>query len=190
MIEVIVQEAHENYPIKKIILNDSDINMDRSIWVHSRTTCLDRDDNFIYDEISIINRLNGVGTISIYAGQQYNLVAYNETLNDKVRNIYRTDHYILMDGKFVLMGSDIDIDEHGLKGGRTNHFDKNGNLYFYRVNNFDLLPPESSKEYDKDGNELDYWNLYFMEHEDIYRTIGSVTRELEQAVIEKYRIND
>ncbi|ENX61123.1 hypothetical protein F885_01514 [Acinetobacter higginsii] len=29
-----------------------------------------------------------------------------------------------------------------------------------------------------------------MEHEDVYRTTVSVTRELEQAVIEKYRIND
>ncbi|MEF9956203.1 MAG: hypothetical protein RSA22_04860 [Acinetobacter sp.] len=194
MIEVKVQEAHENYPIKKIILNDSDCNMDRSIWVHSRTTCLDRNDNFIYEEITVINRINRICITSIYTGEKYNLVAYTEQHSRReVKNDAcgsTVDHYILINDQFVLMARDIDIYEHDLKSGRTDHFDKNGNLYFYRINNFDLLPPESSKEYDKDGNELDYWNLYFMEHEDIYRTTGSVTRELEQAVIEKYRMND
>ena len=51
MIEVTVQEAHEDYPIKKIILNDLDVGMERSIWVSSKIICLDKDNNFIYEEI-------------------------------------------------------------------------------------------------------------------------------------------
>jgi hypothetical protein len=191
MIEVTVQEAHEDYPIKKIILNDLDVGMERSIWVSSKITCLDKDNNFIYEEISIINRLNRVITTSLYAGEKYNLVAYTEQYSgQEVKNSvgFTVDHYILINNQFVLMARDVD--EYDLKGGRTNHFDRNGNLYFYRIANFDLPPPESHKEYDKDDKELGYWNLHFMEHEDIYRTTGSVTRELEQAVIEKYRIND
>ncbi|USA47115.1 hypothetical protein NDN11_02995 [Acinetobacter sp. C26M] len=192
MIEVTVQEAYEDYPIKKIILNDLDVGMERSIWVSSKITCLDKDNNFIYEEITIINRLNRIGTIEIYAGEKYNLVAYTEQYSSREAknnvDVFTVDHYILINNQFVLMARDID--EHDLKGGRINHFDKNGNLYFYRIVNFDLFPPESHKEYDKDGGELGFWNLHFMENEDIYRTTGSVTRELEQAVIEKYRIDN
>ncbi|MEG0651822.1 MAG: hypothetical protein RR479_06330 [Acinetobacter sp.] len=192
MIEVTVQEAHEDYPIKKIILNDLDVGMERSIWVSSKIICLDKDNNFIYEEITIINRINGVITTSIYAGEKYNLVAYTEQYSGReVKNSvdgFAVDHYILINNQFVLMARDID--EHDLKGGRTNHFDRNGNLYFYRIVNFDLLPPESHKEYDKDDKELGYWNTYFFENEDIYRTVFSVTHELEQVVIEKYRINN
>ncbi|WP_234856446.1 hypothetical protein [Acinetobacter junii] len=190
MIEVKVQEAHEDYPIKKIIFNDLDIGMERSIWVCSKITCLDKDNNFIYDEITIINRLSRVATTSIYAGEKYNLVAYTEQYSwRKAKNSvagFTVDHYILINNQFVLMARDIH--ENDLKGGRTNHFDKNGNLYFYQITNFDLLPPEFQKEYDKNGKKLEFWNLYFMEHEDIYRTTDSIKRELEQAVIEKYRI--
>lgn len=190
MIKVTVQDPYEGYPIKTIILDDLDIGMERSIWVSSKITYLDKNDNFIYDEISIINRLNGVITTSIYAGEKYNLVAYNETSSNKEKNISRTDHYILMNGRFVLMASDLDEDFEKLQGYRTNHFDKNGNLYFYRITNFDLPPRESQKEYDKDGKELDFWNNYFSENEDIYRITLSVTLELERAVIEKYKINN
>lgn len=192
MIEVTIQEAHEDYPIRKIILNDLDVGMGRSIWVSSKITCLDKDNNFIYEEITIINRLNGVATTSIYSGEKFNLVAYTEHYSKrKIKSSiagFLVDHYILINNQFVLMARSID--EYDLKGGRTNHFDKNGNLYFYRITNFDLLPPESQKEYDKDGKELGFWNLHFMEHEDVYRTTSNVTRELENKVIEKYRLND
>ncbi|WP_335951797.1 hypothetical protein [Acinetobacter beijerinckii] len=187
MIEVTVQEAHEDYPIKKIIFNDLDIGMERSIWVSSKITCLDKDNNFIYEEITIINRLNRVGTIEIYAGENYKLVAYQELPNDRTKNISRVDNYILMDDKFILMGVDVIEFNEDLLGSRTNHFDKNGNLYYYKISNYEL---HHSQEYDKDGKELGFWNLHFMECEDIYRTAHSVTRELEQLVIEKYRIND
>jgi hypothetical protein len=70
-----------------------------------------------------------------------------------------------------------------LLGSRTNHFDKNGNLYYYKISNYEL---HHSQEYDKDGKELVL--LHFMECEDIYRTAHSVTRELEQLVIEKYKL--
>lgn len=192
MIKVTVQEPYKDYPIKKIIFDDSDVSIERSIWIPYKITCLDKDNNFIYEEITVINRINGVITTSIYAGEKYNLVAYTEQhSSQEVKNNvhgFTVDHYILINNQFVLMARDID--EHDLKGGRTNHFDKNGNLYFYRIVNFDLLPPESHKEYDKDGNELSFWNLHFMEHEDIYRTVYSVTRVIEQDVIERYRIGN
>ena len=124
MIEITIQEVYENYPIKKIILNDLNTSMERLIWVSSKVTCLDKDDNFIYEEITIINRLNHIGTIAIYAGEKYNLVAYQEISNG------RADHYVLIDGKFILMGSDITEYDQNLKGCRTNHFDKNGNFLF------------------------------------------------------------
>lgn len=181
MIEITIQEVYENYPIKKIILNDLNTSMERLIWVSSKVTCLDKDDNFIYEEITIINRLNHIGTIAIYAGEKYNLVAYQEISNG------RADHYVLIDGKFILMGSDITEYDQNLKGCRTNHFDKNGNLYSYEIMNYES---HHSQEYDKDGNKLGFWNLHFMECEDIYRTTHSVTRELEQLVSKKYRIND
>ncbi len=181
MIEVKVQEAHEDYPIKKIIFNDLDIGMERSIWVSSKITCLDKDNDFIYEEITIINRLNRIGTIAIYVGEKYNLVAYQEISNG------RADHYVLIDSKFILMGSDITEYDQNLKGCRTNHFDKNGNLYSYEIMNYES---HHSQEYDKDGNKLGFWNLHFMEHEYVYRTTSSLTRELEKAVVEKYRIND
>ncbi|MFV5376121.1 hypothetical protein [Acinetobacter calcoaceticus] len=187
MIEVTVQEAHEDYPIKKIILNDLDVGMERSIWVSSKITCLDKDNNFIYEEITIINRLNRIGIIEIYAGENYKLVAYQELSNDRTKNMPRVDHYIFMNDKFILMGSYITNFNENLLVSRTNHFDRNGNLYYYEIRNYEL---HDSQEYDKNGNELDFWNLHFMEHEDIYRTTASVTRELEQGVIEKYRIND
>lgn len=181
MIKVTVQDPYEGCPIKKIILDDLDIGTERSIWVSSKITYLDKNDNFIYEEITIINRLNSIGTIAIYAGEKYNLVAYQEISNGRV------DHYVLIDSKFILMGSHITEYDQNLKGCRTNHFDKNGNLYSYEIINYES---HHSQEYDKDGNKLGFWNLHFMEYEDVYRTTISVTRELEQAVIEKYRIND
>lgn len=103
MIEVTVQEAHEDYPIKKIILNDLDVGMERSIWVSSKITCLDKDNNFIYEEITIINRLNRIGTIEIYAGEKYNLVAYTEQYSSRgVKNNvdgFTVDHYILINNQ-------------------------------------------------------------------------------------------
>lgn len=190
MIKVTVQDPYEGYPIKKIILDDLDIGMERSIWVSSKITYLDKNDNFIYEEISIINRLNGVITTSIYAGEKYNLVAYNETSSNKEKTISRTDHYILMNGRFVLMASDLDEDFEKLQGYRTNHLDRNGNLFYYRIVNFDLKSPKYDKEYDKDDNDLGDWHLHFMEHEDIYMTVFNVTWALEQDVIKKYRMND
>lgn len=187
MIKVTVQDPYEGYPIKKIIFNDLDIGMERSIWVSSKITCLDKYNNFIYEEITIINRLNRVGTIEIYAGENYKLVAYQELPNDRTKNISKVDHYILMDDKFILMGVDVVEFNEDLLGSRTNHFDRNGNLYYYKISNYEL---HHSQEYDKDGNKLGFWNLHFMEYEDVYRTTSSVIRELEQAVIEKYRIND
>lgn len=184
MISVKVSEATEDYPIKTVFFEDSDIGRARSIFIPSKIMYLDKHGNFICEEVVIINRINRIFRMSIYAGDWYDLVAYSEHTSDK--NTTCAVNYILNNGDFKVMSSSLTEYKENPFGLKVSNFDMNGQLLFYNLLD---CQHNTSKYYDRNHNEIISFGDFLYEYGGIYKTIANITSELKNIAIEKYKDN-